>query len=98
MHGKGKIGNRGANCTPVLLTRVIVLHNFALDALLSRARYRVHYSFKINNRKQFHSCVYTIIPGIIVVFLGKTLTFLNIKLSQTLTILNINTRKNVSKS
>lgn len=42
MHEKSKSGNRGANCTPVLLTRAIVLHNFALDALLSRARYRVH--------------------------------------------------------
>ena len=51
-----------------------------------------------HNLGYVQSCAYTIIPGIIVIFLRKTLTFLNIKFPPTLTVLNINNRTNVSKS
>ena len=51
-----------------------------------------------HNLGYVQSCAYTIIPGIIVIFLRKTLTFLNIKFPPTLTFLNINNQTNVSKS
>ena len=51
-----------------------------------------------HNLGYVQSCAYTIIPGIIVIFLGKTLTFLNIKFPPNLTFLNINNQTNVSKS
>ena len=52
----------------------------------------------VHNLSCVQSCAYTIIPGIIVIFLRKTLTFLNIKFPPNLTFLNINNQTNVSKS
>lgn len=52
----------------------------------------------VHNLDYVQSCAYTIIPGIIVIFLRKALTFLNIKFPPNLTFLNINNQTNVSKS